>query len=104
MWNVEPGQDFTDLDVDLVTAKYDGDVLTDTLQVSVPVGNVLVGDSGSNIEHDDTTLTCDSQNRMHHPSRQLGVERTRIALTTHPECSIRPSNLRTSPDQRCPNS
>jgi hypothetical protein len=25
----------------------------------VPVGNVLVGNSGSNIEHDDTTLALD---------------------------------------------
>lgn len=49
----------THLDVDLVTAKNNGDVFTNPLQVSVPVGNVLVGDSGSNIKHDDTTLSLD---------------------------------------------
>jgi hypothetical protein len=49
----------TDLDVDLVSAKNDGDVLANTLEVTVPVGNVLVGDTGSNIEHDDTALALD---------------------------------------------
>lgn len=49
----------TNLDIDLVTAKNDRDVLTDPLQVSVPVGNVLVGDSGCNVKHDDTTLSLD---------------------------------------------
>jgi hypothetical protein len=51
--------DATYLDIDLVSTKDNGDVLTDPLQISVPVGNVLVGDSGSNIEHDDTTLSLD---------------------------------------------
>jgi hypothetical protein len=52
-------QDATDLDVDLVSTKDDRDVLTNPLQISVPVRNVLVGDSGSNIKHDDTTLSLD---------------------------------------------
>ena len=47
----------TDLDVDFVTAENDGDGLADSLEVSVPVGNVLVGDFGRDIEHDDTALT-----------------------------------------------
>lgn len=49
----------TYLNIDLVSTKNNGDVLTNPLQISVPVGNVLVGDSGSNIEHDDTTLSLD---------------------------------------------
>ena len=49
----------THLNIDLVTTKDNGDVLTNPLQISVPVGNVLVGDSGSNIKHDDTTLSLD---------------------------------------------
>lgn len=28
-------------------------------KLTVPVGNVLVGDTGGNIEHDDTTLAVD---------------------------------------------
>lgn len=28
-------------------------------QLTVPVGDVLVGDTGSDIEHDDTTLAVD---------------------------------------------
>ena len=49
----------THLDVDLVTAENDGDVLADTLEVTVPVGNVLVGDTRGNVEHDDTALALD---------------------------------------------
>ena len=48
----------THLNIDLVTTKDNGDVLTNPLQISVPVGNVLVGDSGSDVEHDNTTLSC----------------------------------------------
>jgi len=51
--------DLSLLNIDLVTTKDNGDVLTNPLQISVPVGNVLVGDSGSNIKHDDTTLSLD---------------------------------------------
>ena len=47
------------LDVDLVSAENNGDILTDTLQITVPVGDVLVGDTGSDIEHDDTALALD---------------------------------------------
>ena len=52
-------QDATNLNIDLVSTKDDRNVLTDSLQISVPVRNVLVGDSGSDIEHDDTTLSLD---------------------------------------------
>jgi hypothetical protein len=52
-------QDATNLNIDLVSTKDDRDVLTNPLQISVPVRNVLVGDSGSNIKHDDTTLSLD---------------------------------------------
>ena len=47
------------LHVDLVAAEHDRNVLANTLQVTVPVGDVLVGDTGSDIEHDDTALTLD---------------------------------------------
>lgn len=51
--------DLTLLDVDLVTTQHNWDVLTNSDQVTVPVRNVLVGDSRGNVEHDDTTLTVD---------------------------------------------
>jgi hypothetical protein len=51
-----PLQSCTNLHIDLVSAKDDGDVLADTLEVTVPVGNILVGNTGGNVEHDDTTL------------------------------------------------
>lgn len=53
--------DLSFLDVDLVTTQHDGDVFTNSFQISVPVRYILVGDSGSNVEHDDTTLTCISR-------------------------------------------
>lgn len=49
----------TNLDVNLVSAKNDGDVLANTLEVTVPVGDVLVGDTGGHVEHDDTALALD---------------------------------------------
>ena len=47
----------THLDVDLVTAENDGNGLADSFEISVPVGDVLVGDFGRDIEHDDTALS-----------------------------------------------
>ena len=50
---------FTLLDIDLVTTEHDRDVLTDTDKVPMPVWNVLICDSASNVEHDDTAMTVD---------------------------------------------
>ena len=51
--------DFTVLTVDLVTDEYDGDVLTYSSQVFVPVRYGLVGDTSGDIKHDDSGLTTD---------------------------------------------
>ena len=48
--------DFPVLDVDLVSTKDNGDVFTDTDQISVPVGNVLVGHTRCDVKHDDGAL------------------------------------------------
>jgi hypothetical protein len=53
------GLDLALLDIDLVTAQNDRDVLAHSDQVTVPVGNVLVGDAGRHVEHDDTALSVD---------------------------------------------
>jgi len=47
------------LNVDLVSGKNDRNILTNTDEITVPVGNVLVGNSRSDVEHDDTALTVD---------------------------------------------
>lgn len=52
-------QYYTYLDVDFVTAENDGDVLTNALEIAMPVGDVLVGDTGCHVEHDNTTLALD---------------------------------------------
>lgn len=49
----------TDLDVNFVPAQHDRDRLTDALKITMPVGHVLVCDSGRDIEHDDSTLALD---------------------------------------------
>ena len=49
----------THLDVDLVSAEDDGNVLADALEVSVPVGHVLVCDLGRDVKHDDAGLPLD---------------------------------------------
>ena len=54
-----PNEVGTHLDVDLVSTKNDGNVLTDTFEVTMPVGDVLVGDTGGHVEHDDTALALD---------------------------------------------
>ena len=81
------GLDLALLDVDLVAAEDDGDVLADADEIAwkggvslafyndigsaivaerrcgrsrtVPVGNVLVGNAGRHVEHDDTALAVD---------------------------------------------
>ena len=49
----------THLDIDFVAAKNDGDSFTDPFEIPVPVRNVLVGDAGGDIEHDNPALALD---------------------------------------------
>ena len=51
------GLDLAVLDVDLVAAQHDGDVLADADQVPVPVRHVLVRHPGRHVEHHDRALT-----------------------------------------------
>jgi len=53
------GLDLALFDVDLVAGQDDGDVLANADQVTVPVGDVLVGDARGDVEHDDTALAVD---------------------------------------------
>jgi len=50
---------FALLDVDFVSTKDDRDVLADTFQVTMPVRHVFVGDTGGDVEHDDSALALD---------------------------------------------
>ena len=50
------GLDLPVLDVDLVATEHDGDVLAHAHQITVPVGHVLVSDTGCHVKHDDGTL------------------------------------------------
>lgn len=49
----------TDLNINLVSAQYNGNVLANTLKIAVPIRHILIGDSGSDIEHDNATLALD---------------------------------------------
>lgn len=48
--------DLTILDLDLVSSEDDGDIFTNTSQVTMPIGDVLVGDTGRHVKHDNRTL------------------------------------------------
>ena len=47
------------LDINFVADQDDGDVFANADQVTMPVGNVLVCDTRSDVEHDDTALSVD---------------------------------------------
>jgi len=51
--------DFPVLDVDLVSGEDDGDVFANANEISMPVRDILVGDSWCNVEHDDGALALD---------------------------------------------
>lgn len=53
------GRGRTDLDVDLVPAQDDGNRLAHSLEVPVPIRDVLVRDLGRDVEHDDAALSLD---------------------------------------------
>jgi len=53
------GLDLSVLDVDFVSNKDDRDVLAHTYDISMPVGNILVGDTGGDVKHDDRALALD---------------------------------------------
>jgi hypothetical protein len=55
---------FTVLDIDFVTAQYYGNVFAHSDQIPVPVRDVLVCNSGCDIEHDDGTLTLDNDKQL----------------------------------------
>ena len=47
------------LHLDLISTKHDGNILAHTSDISMPVGDVLVGDSAGHVEHDDGALAVD---------------------------------------------
>jgi len=51
--------DLTVLDFYLVPREDDGDILADTGEIAMPVGDVFVRDSGRDVEHDDGALALD---------------------------------------------
>lgn len=44
--------------IDFVATQDNGNVLTNTDQITMPVGYVLIGNSRSDVKHDDGTLSC----------------------------------------------
>ena len=46
----------THLDINFVSAQHNGNILANTLEVAVPIGNILVCDSRGDVKHNDTTL------------------------------------------------
>ena len=50
----------TYLNINLVTAEDNRNVLTDTDKITMPVRNVLISDTRSDVKHDDSTLALDT--------------------------------------------
>ena len=57
------GLDLSVLNVDLVTNEDDGNVLADTDEILVPLGNILVSDAGAHIEHDDCAVSANAKRK-----------------------------------------
>jgi len=53
--------DFSVLGIDFVTNKDDRDIFTDSSQILVPLRNVLVSDSSSDIEHHDSSMSTNAK-------------------------------------------
>ena len=51
--------DFAILDVHFVATEDNGNVFAHTNQITVPIGNVLVGDASRDVEHDNRALALD---------------------------------------------
>ena len=49
----------TCLNVNLVSAQYNRDVLANTLEIAVPIGDILVCDARRDVKHDNATLALD---------------------------------------------
>ena len=58
------GLDLSVLHIDLVSDQDNWDVLTDSDEILVPLGDILVGDSSAHIEHDDTAVTSNAKVKM----------------------------------------
>ena len=53
------GQRQAYLDINLVSAEYNRNIFTNTLEIAMPVGDVLIGDARRDVKHYDTTLALD---------------------------------------------
>ena len=53
------GLDLSVLNFHLISTQNDWNVFTDSGQVTMPVGNIFVSDTGGNIKHDNGALSLD---------------------------------------------
>ena len=97
------GLDLALLEIDFVTAQNDGDVgSADTSNISVPVGNVLVSHSRSDIEHNDGSLASDTAQQ-----KKIGINTRvtpfkRLIENNYKLTSNRHAKYRTSLDRQYP--
>jgi hypothetical protein len=52
--------DLTVFHIDLISDKNNRNVLTNTDKILVPFGNILVGDAGAHIKHNDGAVSSDA--------------------------------------------
>lgn len=53
------GQRQAYFDVNLVSTKYNRNVFTNTLEIAMPIGDVLIGDASRDVKHYNATLALD---------------------------------------------
>ena len=54
------GLNLSVLNVNLVSDQDNGNVLADTDEILVPLGNVSIGDTGAHIEHNDGAISANA--------------------------------------------
>ena len=77
----------TYLDVNLVSSEDNWDVFANTDQVTVPVGDVFVGDTRGDIEHNDRALALNARSSSKHMDHNV-LPMTRnilVAIAQTPE-------------------
>lgn len=57
--------DFPVFDINLVAYEDNRDVFTNSDQIFVPLGHILISDSGTDIEHDDATVATNATVRLY---------------------------------------
>jgi hypothetical protein len=77
--------DLSFLDINLVSAENNRNIFTNSDKISMPIRNIFVSNSGSNVKHDDCTLALNANNQLKGTSSHLLTHQTFLAQQ-YPKC------------------